>query len=287
MKFSMGWFAFAILSTFIFQSIPRPLLADEITWLITDWRPYQYYEKGEYKGYGIEWQKIIQKELPEYQHKIKVVNFARMNTSFQEKMKVCALGLYKSAKRDSIVYYSIPDALWLSIRLFMRKETHQELGSPSKLSFKSIVKNKNRSLGLVKGRAYNSTLRKIIDEHQGQKNINTYSHSDTGKGMMAMLIAKRFDYHLEFLIEGKYAAMQVGDKDAVTSVALEELPLSINGVTACSKNEWGIKAIEAINRALLKVIPTEAYRRIFEKWLDPNLIPEYRKDYDAVFLKAK
>jgi len=286
MNFSIVWFAIATLIFLVIQSIPRPLVADEITWMVTNWPPYRYKENAVHKGYGTEWDRLIQKELPEYKHKILIANYARIDKSFREKQNICAMGLYKNETREKHSYFTLPSEFYFPILIFMRKKTHQELGSPAILAFKSIVEDQERKLGIGNGRAYNSLIRQILDEHKGQKNIRTYSHSNIGMSLMRMLVKNRIDYHLEFLIEGKYLAEKIGARDKVVAVMIENLESPLYAWTACSKSEWGLKARNAINRALLKVRPTEAYRSVFEKWLDPHLLPVYRKAYDADFLTA-
>jgi hypothetical protein len=52
----------------------------------------------------------------------------------------------------------------------------------------------------------------------------------------------------------------------------------------CTKNEWGKKAIDNINRILLEQRGTERYRAAYERWLDSSSIEGYRKLYKEVFL---
>ena len=87
--------------------------------------------------------------------------------------------------------------------------------------------------------------------------------------------------------EAMYLAETIGIKDKIMTLNIAENQINHDAsltYVACSKNEWGKKAIENINKALLKVRPTESYRTAYERWLDPSSIEGFRKLYNEVFL---
>ncbi|MCP3926254.1 MAG: hypothetical protein GY714_27120 [Desulfobacterales bacterium] len=103
--------------------------------------------------------------------------------------------------------------------------------------------------------------------------------------MIMMLAAKRFDYLIEYPDEGEFIARKIGVDDALVPVTISEMSDLSWSSTACSKTEWGRKAINRINKALLKLRPTQAYREAYGKILNKNLRSVYQKTYDEIFLK--
>ena len=65
------------------------------------------------------------------------------------------------------------------------------------------------------------------------------------------------------------------------------ISLMVFGYVSCAKTEWGgAKTIKAINKALVKLRPTEEYRRAYERTLGVDQAKTYRKIYNEEFLKS-
>ena len=102
-----------------------------------------------------------------------------------------------------------------------------------------------------------------------------------------MLGRKRVDLLIEYPIEGHYAAKENNAETDLKTVLIEEDSQPVYSYTSCARTTWGKETIQAINRALLKIRPTDTYREVYEKRIDSTLIPEYRQYYNEYFLQAK
>lgn len=258
--------------------------SETLTWLISDWYPYQYLEEGEYKGFGIEMIRLLQGELTNYNHKFLIANTARKEKLLKENRQVCVFGIHKTSEREQFSYFTIPDQYYFPLVFFMRKETHQQLGSPSVLSLKELLEHQPLKLAVHSGRVYgiDGHLDKIFQPYLS-KTIISVSHKDQGSSMFRMLLFKRFDYMMEFP-EMLASVRKIGRAGELTSVVIKEHQQLEHAYTACPKNEWGRKTAENITQALLKLRPTDQYRQTYEQWIDPNLIPTYRRAYQDDFL---
>lgn len=265
--------------------LPSVLLADQITWMVRDWIPYQYEEGGELKGYGIEMQRMIEQELSQYQHKYLIANPARTIAEFKEKRTVCSLGVFKNPNREEFMHFGIPNELFFHIRLYMRKASFEKMGRPKKVSLQSVLESKEGILAITKGRSYEEAIDKILKRYEGAKNIIVRSDSVQSLSAIQMMATERIDFFLEFVVEGNLATKRLGVEEKIVSVALEEVPETGLGYVACAKTSWGEKAIRAINKALLKLRPTKKYRQSYEKYLRKEQIPTFRKAYNKKLLK--
>ncbi len=282
---SLNYCLLGAMGIFIILATPLTLVADEIEWMISEWPPCIYTENGELKGYDSEMIKMIQAELPEYNHSFSpAMNTPRKEKSFKNKKNVCTFGLYKTPERAQFVYFSIPSAYFFPNVILMRKETHMELGSPKSLSLAETLKNKNLKLGIKKGRSYGKNIDNILKISKKSGNIYRGHQTDENKSIVKMLANKRFDYLIEYPDEGEYIAREIGF-DTMVSVTIEEMSDLSWSCIACSKTEWGLKVTNGINKALYKLRPTKNYREAYGKALNKNLRTVYQKSYDEIFLK--
>ncbi len=267
----------------IFQTT---LLADEITWMVTDWPPFQYKEGGTFKGYAIELQRLVEAEMPEYTHRTITVNFARLTTEVKNKKNACAFGMYKTPEREMYGYFTIPDLLFFPNVIFMHKEAYKELGKPKTISLRTLLFDNQKKIVLPAKRSFGSVIDKIINKAKSKNNIEYVFTGSISENIFKRLILKRIDYTIEYPIEGSFIAKQIGGEDKVVPVLIEEGHSLLFSHTLCPKTPWGLKARNAINRALIKVRNTEEYRSAYEQKLEEHLVPIYRKAYSDVFLKV-
>ncbi len=262
------------------------LSADEITWIVTDWPPFQYQEEGTYKGYGIELQRLIESEMPEYTHRTITANFARITLEIKSKKNVCAFGMFRTPERESYGYFTIPDLLFFPNVIFMEKEAHEEFGKPNILSLRTLLSDNQKTLAVQAERSFGPVIDRIINESKNKNNIEYVYTGNISKNIFKKLILKRIDFTIEYPIEGSFIAEQIGGQDKVVPVLIEEGHTLLFSHTLCPKTPWGLKVRNAINRALIKIRNTEEYRNVYEQKLEEHLVPIYRKAYSDVFLKV-
>lgn len=261
-----------------------PSFSEKIIWETVNWPPFEYKEDGEFKGYGVEWMKMLQAELPQYTHEFSQSTMARLLLRMKNQEKVCTSGLYKTPDRDKLVYYSIPDVLWFPAQLFMLKEKHAELGSPQTISLRSLLENKKGTLGTVTGAENYPGFNAIYTDFKDSPQLNEVSSVASVKSLFSMLLLKRIDFVIEFAPEGRYAARLEGGEDKVRSVIIEEAEAFSTAYTMCSQSAWGKKAISDINKALIKLRPTDKWRNNYGRFLDPHVLPVYQQKYDEILL---
>jgi uncharacterized protein (TIGR02285 family) len=261
--------------------------AGKILWYVLDYKPYEYVEHGVFKGYGVKWMKMLQSELPQYQHSFKLVNYSRLFRSLENGDQACSLGFYPSKSRDSIVHYSIPDVLWFPLQLFMRKNTYQALAEPKSLSISDILTNKLGTIGITNGHSYSKQIDKILDQHQGKSEIYINYTGIISENLFSMLTLDRIDFLLEFPPEGSFAAKEINATEKIISVPIKEAEQLSFSHTVCSKTPWGKKVIEDINKALIKLRKTDKWRIVYEDVIDPSLIELYRAHYKNILLPKR
>jgi uncharacterized protein (TIGR02285 family) len=263
---------------------------DTVSWMEAVMPPFFIQEgssKG--KGYGDEITKIIQQQLTGYEHDEVITNITRHFYKFKQGEQVCSVGLYRTPEREKFMYFSLPSFLTLPPVIIIRKDRHAAFNNRASVSLGEILRNKTLMIGLVKDRSYGTTLDGILAQHKEQKNVVKFTGQELSHNLFKMLMMDRLDGLIGLPEEALYQAEQMGIRDQLMTLIIEENQNNYNGwmsAVGCSKNEWGRKIIAQINQALLKQRPTEQYRAAYERWLDPNSIENYRKVYLEVFLNT-
>jgi uncharacterized protein (TIGR02285 family) len=261
---------------------------NSIVWLEAVAPPFFIHE-GEFQGQGYEdlITDILKKNLQEYDHSHMIANISRHYQQWKQGEQACGLAMYKTPERMEFAHFSIPSVITLPTVLIINKENFDNFGGTKTVSLKDILKSNNYVVGRAKNRSYGIEFDDTLNIYGNEKNIFAYEGPELTLNLFEMLLAGRIDALSGLPEEGMYLAEIMGIKDQIMTLNIVENQVNHNAsltYVACSKTEWGQKAIEDINKVLLKVRPTENYRTAYERWLDPSSIAGYRKLYNEVFL---
>ncbi len=290
MRFCTFLLALALLPLFL-SSIPSMSLAkDAVTWMEAPMPPYFIKEGANLnQGYGDEITRILQTHLPDYTHEQVSTNITRHFYKFKQGEKVCSAGLYRTPEREEFMYFSMPSFLTLPAVIIIKKENLPAFGNRTSVQLGEILRNQQLMIGLSKDRSFGTVLDAILNQYQDQKNIVKTSGPELSLNLFKMLMIDRLDGVIGLPEEELYQAEQMGIRDQLMTVTIEENQQGYEGwlsSVGCTKNEWGKKLIEDINKVLLTQRPTERYRAAYERWLDPSSIENYRKVYADFFLQT-
>jgi len=261
---------------------------DAITWMEAVAPPF-FIHDGTLKGQGYEdlVTDILEHQLPQYDHEMVLANIARHYSNFQHGEKVCTVGFFKTPEREEFAYYSIPSFFTLPTVLIIKKEHFAKFGGKKIITLNDMFINENITIGIAKDRSYGKYIDEIIEPYKEQNNVVELAKQDLAQTFFKMLLADRIDALLGFPEEAMYIAEQAGARDKIMTLTIAENQKGYDGwlsYVACSKNDWGKKAIENINHVLLQERPTDQYRGAYERWLDESSLEDYRKLYKDVFL---
>lgn len=280
-------FFILILLTMLFFS-EEGWTKNSIVWLEAVAPPFFIHE-GEFQGQGYEdlMTDILKKNLPEYEHSHMIANISRHYQQWKQGEQACALAMYKTPERMEFAYFSIPSVFTLPTILIINKENFSNFGGTKTVSLTNLLKSNNFVIGRAKNRSYGIEFDDTLNIYGNDKNTFAYEGPELTLNLFEMLLAGRIDALSGLPEEAMYLAETLSIKDRIMTLNIAENQVNHNAsltYVACSKTEWGKKAIKDINRVLRKVRPTESYRTAYERWLDPSSIEEFRKLYNEVFL---
>lgn len=280
------WFCLFCCATFL---LPNEVNAKEtLAWMEAVAPPFFIHE-GSYKGQGYEdlITDILKENLPQYEHKHMQANISRHYQQWKQGENACSVGMFKTPERLEFTYFSIPSVFTLPTVLIIHKDRFEAFGGKKTVSLAELLKEGKLMIGRSSNRSYGIEFDTALNTYGNSKNIFKYEGPELSLNLFKMLQAGRIDALPGLPEEAMYLAETMGIRDQIMTLAVEENQANKESwlsYVACSKTEWGKKAIEAINKALIELRPTEKYRAAYERWLDPSSIEGYRKLYQEEFV---
>ncbi|SDP53036.1 TIGR02285 family protein [Desulforhopalus singaporensis] len=274
----------------VFFSPQQPFAANPLIWLEADAPPF-FIHDGPYQGQGYEdlITDIVTNHLPQYQHIRMKANISRHYQQWKQGEPACSLAMFKTPERMEFAYFSIPSVFTLPAVLIITKDRYESFGGSKTVSLEEILLSGNFVVGRSENRSYGQEFDNVLDKFGTDKNIFSYEGPQLSENLFRMLTAGRIDALPGLPEEAMYLAESLGHRDKIMTLNIVENQDNHNAslsYVACSKNEWGKKAISAINEVLLRQRPTAEYRAAYERWLDPSSIEQYRKLYREILLNT-
>lgn len=262
---------------------------ESLAWMEAVAPPF-FIHDGAYKGQGYEdlITDILIENLPQYDHTHMQANISRHYQQWKQGEKACSVGMFKTPERLEFSYFSIPSVFTLPTVLIIHKDRFADFGGNKSVSLAKLLEDGKLVVGRSNNRSYGIEFDTALNTYGNEKNIFTYEGPELSLNLFKMLQAGRIDALPGLPEEAMYLAETMGIRDQIMTLSVEENQVNKENwlsYVACSKTEWGKKAIEAINKTLLEQRPTEKYRAAYERWLDPSSIEGYRKLYEEVFVK--
>ena len=287
-RFSGRFLCFLLV--FIFLASSAIANKKTIIWLESDLEPCFIHE-GPYKGMGYEdvITDILEENLKGYHFKTQKANIARMYREFKSGQNVCHVAFYKNPEREKFMYFSIPNTITFPVVLVMKSDKAEQFAGREFLSLEEMLKNKNFKLAIAEDRSYGAALDALLKKYESDENILSYAKDSISQHNFNMLCNDRIDYTLALPEEVMYWAEQNDARDKISIFHLAENQGRYDtwyGYVACPKTKWGKTTITRINKVLMEQRPTERYRKAYERWIDEDSLPRYRKLYQKYFLQT-
>ena len=259
---------------------------EKLVWGTTSFPP-GYITEGPEKGQGYADQldRFMIKRLPEYDHvRVEFPNWERFLRTMQQGPLVCTSILWyrPPEERDSLkgaYRVSAPNGVFFQHDVVVAKQRQAEFGNET--SFAELLKNEKLIFGY--DRPYGITFNRILADHVGiengteldaidplerlerlrrAKNVFVRGGANGVEGMIKMLLKGRVDYILEYEFMIRHYQDKLGLDDKLVSIPVTEVQDKISLLAyACSDTPEGERAIEAINKILVRERDTPEFRK--------------------------
>lgn len=264
-----------------------PAGPDQITWLTMEFPPFFIHE-GKDRGQGIAdgVTHLLARHLQGHVHREQLAEPATIMTRLKAGDHVCTAAYIKTAERERVLEFSLPDLILPPNGITTRREMVPKLtgGAAGPVSLARLLQNRDLKLAVAVGRSYGPALDALLEHTKGSPHVYWRHGEDIYKSLFDMLMKGSVDYLIGYPYEARYVAGLSGAADQVVTLPLVELPDYTLAHVVCPKTPWGRGVIAEVNRALEAERPRPEYRQAIERWIDPAMVAEFRRQYDAKFL---
>ncbi len=242
-----------------------PLKAEQLTWLIRDWPP-AYISQGPLQGQGtfdLLTQDLI-RELPQFNHQLQLTSLSAREQKMQLEKPYCFFGAIKTPEREQFLHFSNIAFLTHGVKLFMLAGSPLNLKLPatSHVDLVTLMQQQDVVGITEKKRTYPAAVQKLISSNR----LALVDVNESSTNILQMLAQKRADYLIEFQDRVEYLAHNMPSKVALSQREIKGETLIEPVYVACRKSPGALQHIEAINVALAKLRPTEAYQQHMVRW---------------------
>lgn len=275
----------SLLCLLAWGGLSSPASAKEtLVWGVFDFPPFQILE-GPHRGSGSfdgELQLLVEK-LPEYEHKIVPMSFARRQQEFLAGSHLCTPGIFKAPAEKLKLAISLPALTHLDNRVIFRGDKEALFGSGQAIDIDTLFEHSQLVGAIVPGRSYAPNIDAAIARHRGTPNL--ISRPLGTAQLFQMLLGGHVDYLLMFSHEAAFLANQFEARGRVQNRPIFGTPPYLHTHVACTGDAWGQEVIRRIDAVLHTARGQPDYRAFSERWYPDQDQAKVRRHYPAM-LKA-
>lgn len=237
-----------------------------ITWATPDFAPVFMPDQS---GYIDRYQREVQKQMPEYEHRSVKANFARALEMMRTGEKVCSLAMLKTPEREKILTYTSPYLLLHSNHLILEATDvpqNKQFISNGEIDLENFLKS-GRKIGLSFGRSYGAKTDQVLASFKDSKQLDIRRGNDVFEGLFGMLDRGRLDAILGFRAELIWFSRKHKHEERLVSFPLKGEDKFFLGHAACGKSDWGVTTAKKIDAILDKMKLDKRYFSIYLEFI--------------------
>ena len=258
----------AVLCTMLLMLVPMAARAAEtVVWAVLDFPPFQIRE-GEHRGTGSfdGLLDLLIRELPQFEHEVVMMSFARREEEIRQGRRLCTPGLFRTPEREKLLAFSLPALIHLDNRLVVRADRVGSLPRERPLRLAALLADPTLIGGVIADRSFAPNIDPLLRQSAGAPNLVTRTLKSAQ--LFEMLTHGDIDYTILFPHEAAYLAQAVGKRDSVRVLPIADTPAHIVTHVACSGGAWGEATIAAVDRVLRLHQRSAEYRAFSERWYE-------------------
>jgi uncharacterized protein (TIGR02285 family) len=263
-----------------------PAAAEPLTWGVLEFPPFQILE-GPHRGSGSfdgELQTLIAR-LPEFEHKVVPMSFARRREEFLAGTSFCTPGIFKPPAMALKLAISKPMLTHLDNRVVFLRDKEARFGERAPIDLDALLQDRNLRGAAVPGRSYAPNIDAAIQRARGAPNLMIRPLETTQ--LFRMLLNGDVDYLLLFSHEAAFLADKLDAGDRVRNRAIAGTPPYIFTHVACTGNDWGRAVIARIDAIMAAERLQPEYRRYSERWYPPEDQEKVRRYYSEMLKEVR
>lgn len=245
-----------------------------LVWVYTSAPPF-YITEGPLKGRGFSDQalRMLQEELPQFEHVLQMMPIRRLFQFWKEDANFCLMTMVQHpSHRDGDYILSIPYVFYHPHGVIIKTDNPRvsalsQSAADTPVSIEHFFAARNLLFGTMADRPLGRNLDPLFEHHRAHMQIIDRGDTHSLDGLFNMLKRGRVDYLIDYPFVFRFY-----DEQPEYQGLFDLIPVSENRDTpiwasvGCTNNAWGETVIAAINRAIVRLVQRDDYRRWAMKW---------------------
>ncbi|MDC8831566.1 hypothetical protein [Alteromonas gilva] len=246
----------------------------DIRWIKNPSPPFHILE-GRYSGLGlcdVLVDKLNEKLVP-LSTTIDIYPQSRIERLIESSENLCFPCMIKRQDSDRFVY-SRKTTVYPPLGVILSKALLSEVypDQPQAISLKAMLNNQSLIFGVAEARRFPDILQTIIDQHEGASNVLALPGVFAPLRLLQQIELGRIHYTLDYPGVLRYFSIKENNQSLRYLPTTEFGAQSVYGAIGCTNNDWGKRAVDAIDAVLDDVMDDPEYRANQQFWL--NTLPE-------------
>lgn len=220
----------------------------EIIWGTSPWPGLVNLRDGQpHSGIIVDLLKQVNERLPQYRHRLQLVNLSRGLEQLKQPGTTCLLPTIRTAERDQLGHYV---GLFVAMphQLLVRSSDQARFAEEqSEVSLRALLQNTQLRGGLIQDRSYGPSLDPLLNDPAVQPQLLRIQTSSAGNNLFDMLEHGRIDYLLEYAEVTQFVQQQGGASD-LTLLPLQEASTPLVSGIYCSRTHEGAALVRQIDQ---------------------------------------
>jgi len=260
----------------------------EIHWALIPWPPMYIVPPGRQalavdelgQGFGDRALAEVIARLPQYRHRLIVVDAARLWGMIDRGRPVCFLGALRTPAREAKAYFS-PAMIMPGLHLVVRKDKAELVPArDGVVSLQAVLAQPDLRGGLTKRRSYTTALDPLLAAPGGNARV-LYQMRDNH--VLRLLDEGYIDYAIEYPVIVEYLQRERVLQRPLALRPLREAPPYAVAEVACTRGEAGRQAIVDIDDALRQLAGAGQLGAYPMRWLPPDLARQLRPQAETFY----
>lgn len=245
----------------------------DIRWIKNPSPPFHILD-GHHKSYGI-CDVLVEKlndKLSPLSVNVEVYPQSRVRKLIEGTENLCFPCMIKRQDTERFVY-SERTTVYPPLGIIMSKQRLAERypDAPDALSLAELLDNRDILFGFAEARRFPAVLQTLIDQHSSDANVVPLAGVLGPVRVLTQIHLDRIQYTLDYPGVLRYFSIKEKNNALTYLPTTEYGEEPVYGAIGCTNNEWGKKAVNAINSVLSEVLQDPEYIENQQFWL--NSIP--------------
>lgn len=251
---------------------------DTLEWAVPDIAPVFFYANGKAptvpgelgRGSGDAYLRAIMREMPEYQHRIVGMPYVRGWAEMERGRTLCMPVVLRAANRAPLGWFT-PMAPLPPLNVVTRADRAADiLGDGPTVSLAKLIERADLDGIIVAGRSFGPQVDELLRQPAAQQRIQAMRNADNQQAA-SMLMLGRADYWIEYPHVAEWQVRSLERRPPLAWKRIEEFSLDPPLHVACTRDEAGRKAVEAVDRAIRRAARQAPYRDASLNWYPPEV----------------